>query len=122
MGAFVTWLVLRYAGLSYWFALVGSPLVVGSFGILLERTLLRRLYKLDHLYGLLLTFGLALIIEGVFRQLYGVSGQPYPIPAALQGGHNLGFMFLPNYRGRSAERSVGKGCVSTCRSQWLPVS
>ena len=99
MGAFVTWLVLRYAGLSYWLALVVAPLVVGAFGILLERTLLRRLYKLDHLYGLLLTFGLALIIEGVFRQLYGVSGQPYPIPAALQGGHNLGFMFLPNYRG-----------------------
>lgn len=98
-GAFVAWLLLQYLGIPYWAALVLAPLVVGLLGIVLERTMLSRLYKLDHLYGLLLTFGLALIIEGLFRNAYGVSGQPYPIPAALQGGYNLGFMFLPVYRG-----------------------
>lgn len=98
-GAFVAWLLLQYLGIPYWAALVLAPLVVGLFGIVLERTMLSRLYKLDHLYGLLLTFGLALIVEGLFRNAYGVSGQPYPIPSWLQGGHNLGFMFLPVYRG-----------------------
>ncbi|MEX0760773.1 MAG: branched-chain amino acid ABC transporter permease, partial [Tistlia sp.] len=98
-GAFVAWLLLSYLGIPYWAALVLAPLVVGLLGILLERTMLSRLYKLDHLYGLLLTFGLALIIEGLFRNAYGVSGQPYPIPSWLQGGFNLGFMFLPVYRG-----------------------
>jgi branched-chain amino acid transport system permease protein len=98
-GAFVAWFLLKYLGIGYWPALILAPLVVGAFGIVLERTMLSRLYKLDHLYGLLLTFGLALIIEGLFRNAYGVSGQPYPIPAALQGGQNLGFMFLPTYRG-----------------------
>lgn len=99
LGAFVAYLLGRYAGLGYWWSFLLAPLVVGAFGIVLEKTMLARLYKLDHLYGLLLTFGLALIIEGVFRQIYGVSGQPYPIPPLLQGGQNLGFMFLPNYRG-----------------------
>ncbi|MGY0790037.1 branched-chain amino acid ABC transporter permease [Azospirillum argentinense] len=99
LGAFVAWLLLTTAGIGYWWALLLAPLVVGAFGVLLEKTLLTRLYKLDHLYGLLLTFGLALIVEGAFRHFYGVSGQPYPIPDLLRGGQNLGFMFLPNYRG-----------------------
>jgi branched-chain amino acid transport system permease protein len=98
LGAYVAWLGLTYAGVNYWLSLLLSPLVVGAFGIAMERLFLRWLYKLDHLYGLLLTFGLALIIEGVFRQIYGISGQVYSIPDALTGGHNLGFMFLPNYR------------------------
>ena len=99
VGAFVAWLLLTYAGIGYWGALVIAPVVVGLLGIALEKTMLSRLYKLDHLYGLLLTFGLALILEGAFRHQYGVSGQPYPIPETLRGGQNLGFMFLPNYRG-----------------------
>src|SRR6266851_582099 len=98
LGAFCAWLMLQYVGIGYWPALVLAPLVVGAFGIVLERLFLRHIYRLDHLYGLLLTFGLALIIEGVFRQYYGSSGQPYTIPAELTGAHNLGFMFLPNYR------------------------
>jgi branched-chain amino acid transport system permease protein len=98
MGAFVAWFFLQYAGLGYWWALVIAPIVMGGFGILLERTMLQRLYKLDHLYGLLLTFGLALILQGLFRNHFGSSGQPYQIPSELAGGHNLGFMFLPNYR------------------------
>ncbi|NYZ12007.1 branched-chain amino acid ABC transporter permease [Azospirillum sp. RWY-5-1] len=99
VGAFTAWLMLQYLGIGYWPALILAPLVVGLFGIILEKTMLSRLYKLDHLYGLLLTFGLALILEGMFRHWYGASGQPYRIPDALQGGRNLGFMFLPNYRG-----------------------
>jgi len=99
MGAFVAWMLLNYAGIGYWPALILSPLIVGAIGIALERTMIARLYKLDHLYGLLLTFGLALIIQGIFRNYYGVSGLPYQIPGTLQGGQNLGFMFLPNYRG-----------------------
>ena len=98
LGAFVAWLLLTTAGIGYWWALLLAPLIVGAFGVILEKTLLSRLYKLDHLYGLLLTFGLALIVEGIFRHFYGVSGQPYPIPDVLRGGQNLGFMFLPNYR------------------------
>jgi branched-chain amino acid transport system permease protein len=98
MGAFTAWFLLQYAGLGYWWALLIAPIAVGLFGILLERTMLKRLYQLDHLYGLLLTFGLALIIQGLFRNQYGSSGLPYAIPAQLQGGQNLGFMFLPNYR------------------------
>jgi branched-chain amino acid transport system permease protein len=98
MGAFTAWFLLQYAGLGYWWALLIAPIAVGLFGILLERTMLKRLYQLDHLYGLLLTFGLALIIQGLFRNQYGSSGLPYTIPAQLQGGQNLGFMFLPNYR------------------------
>jgi branched-chain amino acid transport system permease protein len=99
MGAFCAWFLLNSGlGIGYWPALIIAPIVVGAFGILIERCLLRWIYKLDHLYGLLLTFGLALIIEGLFRQQYGSSGQPYSIPSQLQGGQNLGFMFLPNYR------------------------
>ena len=99
MGAFAAWFLLNYLGLGYWWALVLAPLAVGLVGIVIERTMLRRLHKLDHLYGLLLTFGLALIIEGMFRHEFGSSGQPYAIPPQLQGGYNLGFMFLPAYRG-----------------------
>jgi len=98
LGAFAAWLALDKFGINYWFALVLSPLVVGALGIVLERLFLRHLYKVDPLYGLLLTFGLALIAEGVMRELYGSSGQSYPVPDLLQGATNLGFMILPNYR------------------------
>jgi branched-chain amino acid transport system permease protein len=98
LGAFCGYLLLNKAGLDYWWALLIAPLAVGALGALIERTMLKQLYKLDHLYGLLLTFGLALIIQGLFRNEYGSSGQPYPIPKELQGGQNLGFMFLPVYR------------------------
>jgi branched-chain amino acid transport system permease protein len=104
--AFVAWMLLHYLGIGYWPALILAPLIVGVFGMVLERTMLQRLYHLDHLYGLLLTFGLALIIQGLFRNYYGVSGLPYQIPAALQGGQNLGFMYLPNYRGWVVVASV----------------
>jgi branched-chain amino acid transport system permease protein len=98
MGAFAAYLLLQYSGLNYWWALIVAPVLVGITGVLIERLLLQWLYKLDHLYGLLLTFGLALIIEGVFRNYFGASGLPYQVPDALRGGTNLGFMFLPNYR------------------------
>ncbi|MBV6305211.1 branched-chain amino acid ABC transporter permease [Candidimonas humi] len=98
-GAFITWMGLQYLGINYWFMLILAPIIVGLFGIVMERLLLKHLYKLDHLYGLLLTFGLAMLIEGLFRSLYGVSGQPYNTPPELQGALNLGFMFLPVYRG-----------------------
>jgi branched-chain amino acid transport system permease protein len=98
LGAFCGYLLLNKAGLDYWWALLIAPLAVGALGAPIERTMLKQLYKLDHLYGLLLTFGLALIIQGLFRNEYGSSGQPYPIPKELQGGQNLGFMFLPIYR------------------------
>jgi len=97
MGAFVAWMLLNWLGIPYWGALVLAPSVVGAFGVLLERLFLRRLYHLDHLYGLLLTFGLALIVEGVFRKQFGSSGLPYENP--IPGGQRLSFMFLPNYRG-----------------------
>ena len=99
MGAFCAYLLFEKLGIGYWWALLIAPVVVGATGVLIERTMLSRLYKLDHLYGLLLTFGLALIIQGLFRNEYGASGQPYRIPQELLGGQNLGFMFLPNYRG-----------------------
>ena len=99
MGAFVAYLMLNKLGLGYWWALLLAPLVVGATGVAIERLMLSRLYKLDHLYGLLLTFGLALIIQGLFRNEYGSSGQPYQMPSELTGAQNLGFMFLPNYRG-----------------------
>jgi branched-chain amino acid transport system permease protein len=98
MGAFAAWMLGNYLGLGYWWALLLAPIIVGAIGIVIERTMLSRLYHLDHLYGLLLTFGLALIIQGLFRNAYGVSGLPYTAPASLAGGQNLGFMFLPNYR------------------------
>src|SRR5215467_6071657 len=112
MGAFVAYLVLQLAGLNYWAALIVAPIVVGLTGVIIERLFLKRLYQLDHLYGLLLTFGLALIIEGVFRNYYGSSGLPYQMPAELTGGRNLGFMFLPNYRAWVVAFSVA-ACLIT---------
>lgn len=96
--AFLSWLLLVHGGVGYWWALVLAPAGAAMLGVVLERLLLRHLYRLDPLYGLLLTFGVALILEGAFRHYFGVSGQTYPIPQALQGGVNLGFMFLPTYR------------------------
>lgn len=98
LGAFVAYLMLQYSGLGYWPALFIAPLIVGVTGVIIERVFLQWLYKLDHLYGLLLTFGLALIIEGVVRNKFGSAGLPYTMPDSLRGGQNLGFMFLPNYR------------------------
>ncbi|WGG50442.1 branched-chain amino acid ABC transporter permease [Rugamonas sp. DEMB1] len=98
MGAFVAWMGLAYFNLNYWVMLVLAPLVVGALGVLIEKTMLRWLYKLDHLYGLLLTFGITLLTEGVFRSFYGVSGQPFSAPELLSGSTDLGFMMLPNYR------------------------
>ena len=98
MGAIFAWMGLTYFGLNYWVMLAVAPLLVGVFGIIIEKLLLRHLYKLDHLYGLLLTFGLTLLIEGFFRSFYGVSGLPYSVPEQLAGATNLGFMILPNYR------------------------
>jgi branched-chain amino acid transport system permease protein len=112
MGAFVAYLSLQWLGLNYWVALVVSPLVVGATGALIERTMLVRLYKLDHLYGLLLTFGLALVIQGLFRNVYGASGMPYAVPDIFMGAVDLGFMFLPKYRAWVIAASV-LICVST---------
>jgi branched-chain amino acid transport system permease protein len=98
MGAFLAWIGLQYFGISYWVMLVLAPLLIALFGMVIERTMLRRLYQLDHLYGLLLTFGITLIIEGVFRSFYGVSGQPFAVPSQLVGATDLGFMMLPIYR------------------------
>lgn len=114
VGAFVAMLMLQYFGINYWFALILAPVVVGLFGALIERFLLSRLYDLDHLYGLLFTFGLALALEGTFRYLYGTSGQPYSVPSALSGGTNLGFMFLPIYRGWVVVASL-----AVCLATWL---
>ena len=114
MGAFAAWLGLKYLGVPYWAALVLAPIAVGLIGILLEKTLLQRLYHLDHLYGFLLTFGLALIIEGVFRWQWGSSGQPYDNP--LPGGTNLGFMFLPNYRAYVVVASL-----AICLATWFAI-
>ena len=98
MGAFCAWFLLTKLGVGYWWALLLSPIAIAVVGIVIERSMLRRLYRLDPLYGLLLTFGLALVIQGLFQNAYGSSGQPYEIPASLTGGYNLGFMFLPVYR------------------------
>ncbi len=98
MGAFLAWMGLNYFGINYWVMLVAAPLIVAVFGIVIEKTMLRWLYRLDHLYGLLLTFGITLMLEGVFRSFYGVSGQPYSVPEQLAGATDLGFMMLPNYR------------------------
>ncbi|HEY4043263.1 MAG TPA: branched-chain amino acid ABC transporter permease [Rhodopila sp.] len=113
MGAFVSWMLLNYLGIGYFPALILSPLLVGIFGIILEKTVISRLYKLDHLYGLLLTFGLSLVIEGLFRNAYGSSGMPYRIPNILQGATNLGFMYMPNYRGW-----VVVAALVVCISTW----
>jgi branched-chain amino acid transport system permease protein len=114
MGAFLAWMGMTYLSLSYWPMLALAPLAVGLFGALIERALLRRLAKLDPLYGLLLTLGLTLIVEGVFRSFYGVSGQPYPVPDALRGATDLGFMMLPNYRAWVVVASV-----TVCLATWL---
>ncbi|WP_193337371.1 branched-chain amino acid ABC transporter permease [Devosia beringensis] len=116
MGAFVAWMLLTYTGINYWWALLIVPIVVGASGVVIERLMISRLYHLDHLYGLLLTFGLALIIQGLFRNQYGVSGLPYSIPAELSGGTNLGFMFLPNYRGWVVFASV-----VVCFATWFAI-
>lgn len=116
LGAFIAWMGLQYLGLNYWVMLIVAPLVVGAIGILLERSLIRHLYKLDHLYGLLLTFGITLLIEGIFRSFYGVSGQPYPTPKLLQGGVNLGFMYLPIYRGWVVVASI-----AVCLATWFVI-
>ena len=112
LGAFCAYFLLNRLGIGYWWSLIAVPLVVGAFGVLIERTMLKPLYKLDHLYGLLLTFGLALVIQGLFRNEFGSSGLPYPIPKELSGGHNLGFMFLPNYRAWVVAASL-VACIGT---------
>ena len=112
LGAFVAYLSLSFLGLNYWVSLILTPILVGVSGILIERTMLKQLYKLDHLYGLLLTFGLALIIQGLFRHEFGSSGMPYPVPEIFQGSFNTGFMFLPKYRAWVIVVSV-IACLST---------
>lgn len=116
MGAFFAWMGMNYFGLNYWTMLVLAPLLVGVFGIVIEKTMLRWLYKLDHLYGLLLTFGITLLMEGLFRSFYGVSGQPYSVPEALTGATNLGFMILPNYRAWVVFASL-----SVCFATWFVI-
>jgi branched-chain amino acid transport system permease protein len=113
LGAFCSYFLLQYAGVGYWWSLLLAPLAVGATGVVIERTMLSRLYKLDHLYGLLLTFGLALIIQGLFTNYYGSSGLPYRIPEELSGGINLGFMFLPKYRAWVIVASV-----AVCAATW----
>jgi branched-chain amino acid transport system permease protein len=116
MGAYVAWLCLEKFGLNFWASLVIAPVVVGAMGVAVERTMLKHLYKIDPIYGLLLTFGLALIAEGIFRDQFGVSGQQYPVPEALQGATNLGFMVLPNYRG-----FVIGASLLICLSTWYVI-
>ncbi len=114
LGAFSAWIMLDKWGVNYWFALILAPLVVGALGVIIERLFLKHLYGLDPLYGLLLTFGLSLILEGVFREQYGVSGQNYPVPELLSGATNLGFMVLPNYRAWVVVASL-----VVCLGTWL---
>jgi branched-chain amino acid transport system permease protein len=116
MGAVLTWVVMAQFGIGYWWSLLLVPLVIATFGVVIERTMLRRLYKLDNLYGLLLTFGLALVTEGLFRYKYGVSGLPYSIPEAFSGAFNLGFMFLPKYRAWVIFASL-----LTCFATWFVI-
>jgi len=116
LGAFVAIFLLQYLGLGYWWALVIAPLVVGATGVVVERLFLRWLYQLDHLYGLLLTFGLALMMEGTFRNFFGSSGLPYSVPPSLTGGQNLGFMFLPNYRAWVVVASL-----TVCLATWFVI-
>jgi branched-chain amino acid transport system permease protein len=116
LGAFGAYLVLQYSGLGYWPSLVIAPVLVGIVGVIIERTMLQWLYKLDHLYGLLLTFGLALIIEGLARNKFGSAGLPYAMPDSLRGGQNLGFMFLPNYRAWVIVMSL-----TVCLSTWFVI-
>jgi branched-chain amino acid transport system permease protein len=116
MGAYAAWIGLTYFGIGYWESLLLAPLILGAFGMLIERALLQWLYKLDHLYGLLLTFGLALIIEGAYRHFFGVSGQPYPVPEQLSGATDLGFMMLPNYRAWVVAASL-----MVCMATWFVI-
>lgn len=116
LGAFAAWLLLTYLGVGYWPSLIVAPVIVALLGMGIERFLLSRLYRLDHLYGLLLTFGLALVLEGVFRQAYGISGLPYQVPSELSGGWNLGFMYLPKYRAWVVLVSV-----VLCLGTWLVI-
>ena len=116
MGAFTAYLILLYTGLGYWPALILAPIIVGITGIIVERLFLQKLYKLDHLYGLLLTFGLALIFEGVARNYFGSAGLPYTVPESLRGGQNLGFMFLPNYRAWVIGASL-----AVCLATWFVI-
>jgi len=116
LGAFCAYFLLELAGVGYWWSLLIEPLVVGITGIIIERTMLSRLYKLDHLYGLLLTFGLALIFQGIFTNYYGSSGQPYRLPEEFSGAFNLGFMFLPKYRAWVIAASV-----IVCASTWYVI-
>ncbi len=116
MGAFVAWMLLAWAGIGYWGALILAPLIVGATGVIIERLMISRLYQLDHLYGLLLTFGIGLMIEGVFRNEFGSSGLPYRIPDALQGAWDLGFMFMPVYRGWVVISSL-----IVCLATWLVI-
>ena len=116
MGAFVAWMLLNWVGIGYWPALILSPLIVGFTGVVIERLMISRLYKLDHLYGLLLTFGIGLIIEGIFRNEFGSSGLPYRIPAELSGAWDLGFMFMPVYRGWVVIASL-----VVCLATWLVI-
>ncbi|MES2258885.1 MAG: branched-chain amino acid ABC transporter permease [Pseudomonadota bacterium] len=116
MGAFLAWMGMTYLGLNYWVMLILAPFVVGLFGIIIEKTMLRWLYKLDHLYGLLLTFGITLVVEGVFRSFYGVSGQQFETPALLQGATDLGFMILPNYRAWVVVASL-----AVCLATWYVI-
>ena len=116
MGAYAAWIALTYFGIGYWQSLLLAPLIIGAFGMVIERTMLQWLYKLDHLYGLLLTFGIALILEGTYRYFFGVSGQPYPVPDQLSGATNLGFMILPNYRAWVVAASL-----SVCVATWFVI-
>jgi branched-chain amino acid transport system permease protein len=116
LGAFSAWIGLTYFNINYWVMLFLGPLIVGLFGVVIEKTMLRWLYKLDHLYGLLLTFGITLTVEGIFRSIYGVSGQPYSVPDALQSATNLGFMVLPNYRAWVVVASL-----TVCFSTWFVI-
>jgi len=116
MGGFAAYILLQKTGIGYWPALIVAPILVGITGMIIERTLLQWLYKLDHLYGLLLTFGLALVIEGVARNFYGSAGLPYALPESLRGGQNLGFMFLPNYRAWVIVASL-----TVCISTWFVI-
>ena len=115
-GAFVTWMLMSWLGLSYWPALVVVPIVVGAFGAAIERLFLKRLYQVDHLYSLLFTFGLALVMEGLFRHVFGSAGKPYPVPQELTGVLKLGFMFLPVYRGW-----VIIAALLVCVATWLVI-
>jgi branched-chain amino acid transport system permease protein len=116
LGAFLAWIGLTYFDLNYWTMLLLAPLIVGGFGIVIEKTMLRWLYKLDHLYGLLFTFGVTLMVEGIFRVVYGASGQPYSVPDVLAGSTNVGFMMLPNYRAW-----VVCASLSACMVTWFVV-